>query len=231
VLIATDSVLLSLPAPSAKVLSREARTKALSAKDLSREAKDEAPLSANIEVISASLKGRSLRSRVKLASKGRAKIGEAILVSPITKKKTFKTKPKASQPKGANFQSPQASVMNRLGLVNTDLRDYLSNKRKLRSEEPVHISSSQCGQAGCQLVTVHSVHCCLGTIPTASPSQQLILNRLSARTSEKLESWKKPTKVVHLTAASVKMISRKRSILVPTEEMRDLYSSSQLLGL
>jgi len=42
-----DSVSLPLPAPSAKVLSREARTKELSAKDLSCEAKNEAPLSAN----------------------------------------------------------------------------------------------------------------------------------------------------------------------------------------
>ena len=54
-LIATDSVLLSLPAPSAKVLSREARTKALSAKDLSREAKDEAPLSAKEDLCAAEL--------------------------------------------------------------------------------------------------------------------------------------------------------------------------------
>jgi len=72
-----DSVSLSLPAPSAKVLSREVRTKALSAKDLSREAKDEAPLSANSETISASLeiaslKGKSLHSKTKLTFKGRA---------------------------------------------------------------------------------------------------------------------------------------------------------------
>jgi len=111
-----DSVSLSLLASSAKVLSREARTKALSVKDLSREAKDEASLSANSEAILFSLKGRTLRSRAKLASKGRAKIvvspceatlsDEAILASSIAKRKAFKAKPRASQPKGANFQSP-----------------------------------------------------------------------------------------------------------------------------
>ena len=91
--------------------------------------------------------------------------GEAILTSPIAKRKAFKAKSKASQPKRANFQSPRVSVMYRLGPVNTDLRDYLSNKRKLRSDEPAHISLSQCGQERCQLVTVHSIHCWLGTIP------------------------------------------------------------------
>jgi len=101
-----DSLLLSLPAPSVKVLSHEARAKALSAKDLNREAKDRAPLRANSEAIPASLKGRTLRSRAKLASKNIANTvalpceatlsGEAILTSPIAKRKAFKAKPRAS---------------------------------------------------------------------------------------------------------------------------------------
>ena len=80
-----------------KVLNREASTKALSAKGLSREVKNEAPLNANSEAISASLTGRTLRNRAKLTFKGRAKTitssyeatlsGETILASPITKKK------------------------------------------------------------------------------------------------------------------------------------------------
>ena len=45
---------------------------------------------------------------------------------------------------------------------NLNLRDYLSNKRKLHLEELVDISPSQCEQAGFQLKIVHSVHCCLG---------------------------------------------------------------------
>jgi len=107
----------------------------------------------------ASLEGKALHSKAKFTSKGRIKAvvspceatfsGEAILALPITIMKALKAKPKASQPKEANFQSHQVFVMDRLGLVNTDLRDYLSNKRKLRSEKFVHISPSQCGQVGC----------------------------------------------------------------------------------
>ena len=103
------------------------------AKDICREARDKA----NNKAISASLE--AMRNKAKFASKGRAKIitlpceatllGDAILASLITKKKVFKTKPKASQPKGTNFQSLRVFVMDHP--VNADLRDYLSNKRKL----------------------------------------------------------------------------------------------------
>ena len=120
----TASVSLPLPAPSANDLNCEPKTKTLSAKDLSHEAKDKAPLGINSEAISASLKERALLSKAKLAFKGRAKTiaspcevtlsGETILASP-TAKKAFKAKPKASQPKGANFQSPRVSVLDHLG--------------------------------------------------------------------------------------------------------------------
>ena len=113
----------SLSAPSTKNLRREARGKAL--------------LSANIEALLISLTGKTLH-RARFASKGRTKAvtsprkatppGEAILASPIAKRKVFKARPKASQPNRANFQSPRVSMMDRLGPVNTDLRDYLSNK-------------------------------------------------------------------------------------------------------
>jgi len=67
-----DSASLPMIALSAKkVLSCEARTKALSAKDLSHELKNEAPLSANYGTISASLTERTLHNRAKLAFKGR----------------------------------------------------------------------------------------------------------------------------------------------------------------
>ena len=96
-------------------------------------------------------KGAS-HNKTKLAFKGRAKIvvspyettlsDEAILTSPIAKKKALKAKPRASQPKVANIQFFWVSVLDRLDPGNTDLRDYLSNKRKIRSEKPVHISPS-----------------------------------------------------------------------------------------
>ena len=93
---------------------------------------------------------------------------EAILTSPETKKKAFKARRRVFQPKRATIQSPQVSVLDRLGPVNTDMRVYLNNKKKFRSEEPVHISPSQYRQAGYQLMIVHSVHCCLGLLPTPS---------------------------------------------------------------
>jgi len=190
-----------------------------SAKNLCHEARNKAPLGANSEAIPASLEGKALHDKAKFASKGRTKKGEAtlsgevLLASAITRKKALKAKPKVSQPKGDNIKSSQVFVMDWLGPVNIDLRDYLSNKRKLRSEESIHISSSQCGQAEYQLVMVHSVHCCLGTIPTiSSPSQQSVFNQFSARTSKRLESWKKATEVILLATASVNMISRERDL-------------------
>ena len=68
-----NSASLSQPTPSAKVFSRETRTKALSAKDLSREVKNKVPLSANSEAILASLKGGALHSKAKLAFKAELK--------------------------------------------------------------------------------------------------------------------------------------------------------------
>ena len=55
---------------------------------------------------------------------------------------------------------------------------------------------------------VHSVHYCLGSIPTMSPlSQQLVLNQLSVQTFERLKSQKETTKVTHSAIASVNMIA------------------------
>jgi len=166
-----DLASLSPTAPGAKDLCREARDKAPSAKDLCREARGKAPLGANSEVILASLEKQLCTTKLSTPSKAELKpceatlLSEAILTSPIAKRKAFKAKPRASQPKGTSFQSSRVSVLDRLGPINTDLRNYLSNKRKLRSEKLVHISPSQCGQARCQLVTVHSVHYCLETMP------------------------------------------------------------------
>ena len=64
----TDAASLPLPALSVKnVLTRKVRTKVLSANNLNREAKDKAPLSANSEVILASLKERALLSSLSKA--------------------------------------------------------------------------------------------------------------------------------------------------------------------
>jgi len=65
-----------------------------------------------------------------------------MLTSPTAKKKASKAKSRAFQPKKANIQALQVSVLDRLGLANTDLREYLSNKQKLHSEDPIHVSLS-----------------------------------------------------------------------------------------
>jgi len=71
-------------------------------------------LGANSEAILTSFKEKALHDKAKFTSKGRTKAValpcEAILASLITKKKAFKAKPKASQPKGADFQSSRVSV-------------------------------------------------------------------------------------------------------------------------
>ena len=91
---------------------------------------------------------------------------EAKLALLKAKQIAFKAKSKISQPKEVVLQSPRVSVLDRLGPINSDLRDYLRNKRKLRFKDPVHVSASQCEQPRCQLVIVHSVHCCLGHCST-----------------------------------------------------------------
>jgi len=117
---------------------------------LSSEVKAKAPLGASAaqalsEANSASLKADALLNSARLASNNRAKAISAMpaspceakscceAISPMTKKKASKTKPKAFQSKKANFHSPRVSMLDQLDPLNTDLRDNLSNKQKLCS--------------------------------------------------------------------------------------------------
>ena len=59
-------------------------------------------------------------------------------------------------------RSERASALDRLGPTGSDLRKFLTGKWK---SESFQTSSSRCQQVGCQLVTVHSVHCWLGPSP------------------------------------------------------------------
>ena len=84
-----------------------------------------------------------LLSSAKTVSPSKAKPhSEAILALLMVKREASKAKSKASQPKKVILQSRRVSMLDRLGPVNTDLRDYLNNKRKLHSEESIHISPS-----------------------------------------------------------------------------------------
>jgi len=124
---------------------------------------------------------KALRINAKMTSLSEANMhGEARLASPKAKRIAFK-KAKALQPKRVTLPSLRVSVLDRLGPVNIDLRDYLSNKRKFHFGELVHVSLSHCGQVVCQLVIVHSVNCCLELIRTTSLQNQLLVSdRLSA---------------------------------------------------
>jgi len=89
-----DSASLPLTAPSANNLYCKVR--------------DKAPRGANSEVTLTSLEGKAMCGKTKFEGKTKAVAspceatlsGEAILTSPITRKKTLKAKTKASQPKG-----------------------------------------------------------------------------------------------------------------------------------
>jgi len=67
---------------------------------------------------------------------------EAKLASPKAKQIALKAKSKAPKAKQVVLQSPRVPVLDRLSPMNSNLRDYLSNKRKLHSEKPVNIFPS-----------------------------------------------------------------------------------------
>ena len=85
---------------------------------------------------------------------------EAISTSLVFERRNLKDR--VLQLEQPNTRPPRVSVLNHVSLVNPDLREFLTNKHKL---ELLHISPSYYEQVGCQLVTVHSVHCRLGPVP------------------------------------------------------------------
>ena len=94
-------------------------------------------------------------------------------------------------------------MLDRLGPTNIDLWEFLSNKRKFYLEEQVHISPSQCGQVGYQLVFVHSANYYLGPILVTSPlNKPSVFDQLSAQTSKEPKSRRKrKVKKPHLATA------------------------------
>ena len=128
----------------------------------------------------------------RLASPSEANaIGEVILTSPVVKKRSFTRAPQLEQP---STRPPRVSVLDRLSSVNLDLREFLNNKRKFCYEELSNTPPSRYEQAGCQLVTVHSVHCRLGPVPTTPPARQSVFNRLSTQAPMKSQKKNKSTK-------------------------------------
>ena len=120
------TALSALLGSATEALSRDAKTKALYGANneaittsgvLSSKARTKALIGANSETIAASLKSKDLMNSAKLTSSNKARAiraqatspcvarsqGVAILASSTTKKLASKAKPKALQPKRANF--------------------------------------------------------------------------------------------------------------------------------
>jgi len=151
----TDGVANIVPVPKGtnRVHSREAGTEALcSACYLRGKAKSKAPQHAKSEVTITSL---PKSSSAKLASHDRTTRLTSLSKVNMTNKVIFKS-PKNRSLKARGLQpeqSLQVSKQDSISLVNTDLREFLTNKRKL---ELLHTSPSCCEQVGCQLVIVYS---------------------------------------------------------------------------
>ena len=75
-------------------------------------------------------------------------------------------------------------------------------------------------------MTVHYVYYCLRKVHTTSTlSHQSVFNRISTLTAEKAKlQKKKTTKVTHLVAASVNMISRGRDLFRSQKQRRETFT-------
>ena len=102
-------------------------------------------------------------------------------------------------------RSKRASVLDRLGPTGSDLREFLTNKRKSESFR----TTPCCQQVRCQLVTVHSVHCRRGPIPATSPGRRSVFDRLSVQAPMK---YHKRSVSRDLPSASVNMTGRGREL-------------------
>jgi len=160
-----------------KVFSREARAKALSsANHLRSKVADKAPQCAPLP--SSSITKLALRSGAKGSSLS-VDSGAYVASAPKGIPKVFSCEARGKALSSANHlcgdeknrtssyvQSKRVSELNHLSPAGSDLREFLTSKRK---SESFRTSSSCCQQVGCQWVTVHSVHCQLRPIPATPP--------------------------------------------------------------
>ena len=86
------------------------------------------------------------------------------------------------------------------------MREFLTSKRK---SESFQTSPSCCQQVGCQLVTVHSVHCRLRPIPATPPGRRSVFDRMLVQAPVK---HRKRSISRDLPSASVNMIERGREL-------------------
>ena len=142
-----------------QVHDREAKAKVLSKANRLRssiagKAPQRAPLSSS--------------SSTKLAPVGKARTEALFSANPFCRDKRSRTSSYA--------QSKRASALDCLSPNGSDLREFFTNKRK---SESFRTTLPCCQQVGCQLVTVHSVHCRLGPISVTPPGRRSVFVRLS----------------------------------------------------
>ena len=151
-----DSVVYAASTPKGtnKVPSRKARTKALcSANHLRRNAKIKVSLCAKSEATTASLPALSSAKLAlgggakRLASSSEANVTGVVLTSHVIKEKSFNAR--VLQLEQPSTRPPRVSVLDRLSLVNPDLREFLINKQKFCYEELSRTFPSRCEQEGC----------------------------------------------------------------------------------
>jgi len=218
---ATDGVANTAPVPQGTrgVPSRQARTKAPSGANLLRsKMASKAPQCA-------SLSGSSI---AKFALHGGAKglslgvdSGVYAVSAPKGVPKVLSREARAKALSSANHlcgdeknrascyaQSNRASALSRLSPATSDLREFLTNKRK---SDLLQTSSSCFQQVGCQLVTIHSVHCRLGPIPATPPNRRSVFDRLSEQAPVKHRKRSVSQDLPDPTSASVNMIGRGRA--------------------
>jgi len=155
--------------------------------------------------------------------------GATRLTSPdkvnITDKVIFKS-PKNRNLKARSLQpeqSLQVSKQDCVSLVNNDLWEFLTNKRKL---ELLHTSPSCCEQVGYQLVIVHSVHCRLGPVLATLPVRQSVFDWLSIWAPVKHHKKGKSQNLPALPSVSINMIGRGCEPLKSRRGLRDANSPS-----
>jgi len=183
---ATDGVANTAPVPqdTRGVPSRKARTKAPSGANLLRsKVADKAPQHASPP--SSSSTKLALRSGVKGLSPSvdsgayaasTSKSIPKVLSREVRAKALSSTNHLCSHEKNkasSYAQSSTTSVLSRLSPTTSDLREFLTNKRK---SDLLQTFPSCCQQVGCQLVTVH---CRLGPSPATPPNRRSIFDRLS----------------------------------------------------
>jgi len=154
------------------------------------------------EVLSREARTKALSSANHLCGNERNNASTCVSFPKLASKKVV-----SKLPKRIKARSTRVSALSRLNSAGSDLREFLASKRKSKSFQT---SLSCCQQVGCQLVTVHSIHCRLGPIPATPPDRRSVFDRLLVQAPVKHHKRSVLRNLPDLPSASVNMIGRGR---------------------